>query len=294
MKSNRSSRLPVPATALGSQSMRGTLTALVMLATFTGTGRARQDAPEAARWISRWDQGECQLIRAAGNPLTERLKITMTPGSGSVALWIWGAQRRPPRQGRRMRVTIALAPSGTIISSDNVQHNRERGHTLYLIRPIDDRYLSDFASAQHLQVDIDGAQILSMPVGNASAAFDVLRQCATDQLRTWGLDPGAMTALRERPKPSHPRGVPGFFSHNDYPLQALRSGHSGATVVRLDITPEGRVAQCSLLQSSGHRSLDEQTCDVILRRGRFHPALDSTGAPTTAPLVARVQWNVAR
>ena len=55
---------------------------------------------EAPRWISRWDQGECQLIRAVGN--AERLAIKITPADYPKAL--------PPRDGawlkHRMRVAL--------------------------------------------------------------------------------------------------------------------------------------------------------------------------------------------
>jgi protein TonB len=60
----------------------------------------------------------------------------------------------------------------------------------------------------------------------------------------------------------HPRPV--------YPRASQRRGERGRVVLRVLISPEGRVADVSVRQSSGHRRLDDAALDAV-RTARFKP-----------------------
>jgi periplasmic protein TonB len=78
-----------------------------------------------------------------------------------------------------------------------------------------------------------------------------------------------------------PRGNPGqFFGPDAYPPAALRAEAQGRVVARLTIGADGRVTDCSVTTSSGNSDLDEATCRISLRRVRFTPAKDQSGAAT--------------
>jgi protein TonB len=85
-----------------------------------------------------------------------------------------------------------------------------------------------------------------------------------------------------------------LFSADDYPAEAQVRGEEGTVRAKLDIDTRGRVSKCSIIQSSGHASLDEATCQILRRRARFTPARDVDGkavpdSVTTPPVVWRLE-----
>ena len=84
------------------------------------------------------------------------------------------------------------------------------------------------------------------------------------------------------------------FSADDYPVSAAQNGEEGTVQAKLTIDDEGRVSGCSIVRSSGHRSLDDATCSILSRRARFRPTRDSYGRAipstmTTPPVVWRLE-----
>lgn len=64
---------------------------------------------------------------------------------------------------------------------------------------------------------------------------------------------------------------------DSYPSTALRAALTGRSEVLLGISGDGAVATCRPVRSAGSAVLDNATCAVIVRRGRF------TFAPTAKP-----------
>jgi len=86
--------------------------------------------------------------------------------------------------------------------------------------------------------------------------------------------------------------LPSLFSTDDYPQSAIRNEEQGTTAVRLTIGTDGRVADCSITQSSGSSALDTATCNIIRRRARYSPAKDQAGNPITGTDAARIRWEL--
>ena len=84
--------------------------------------------------------------------------------------------------------------------------------------------------------------------------------------------------------------LPGLFSTDDYPGDAIRSEQQGTTAVRLTIDGSGRVSGCSVTSSSGSRSLDDATCRIIRSRARYTPAKDQAGSPISDTDSVRIRW----
>ena len=87
----------------------------------------------------------------------------------------------------------------------------------------------------------------------------------------------APTDLLRVPMSAEP--LPRLFSTGDYPSDAVKNRWLGGVVADLAIDREGRVSKCTVFQSSGHKVLDEKTCEVLKERARFTPAQDSNGDP---------------
>ena len=85
-------------------------------------------------------------------------------------------------------------------------------------------------------------------------------------------------------------GLASYISARDYPREALRRREQGRVEFELAVSPEGRVAGCRILASSGSAALDAQTCVIMTERPRLTPARDAEGRPTTDTIRSAVRW----
>ena len=141
---------------------------------------ATQPAPAAdqARWVSRWDRGECQLIRAVGD--AERFGFRAVPNADQISLWVFPAADAPVPRGSPSHAVIAAPPATATLASDSLTREGDRGNRIYKIDlPLS--ALDMLAGATALRVQVDGVRIMDLPLRSSAAAIDVLRQCMRDQ-----------------------------------------------------------------------------------------------------------------
>jgi TonB family protein len=114
---------------------------------------------------------------------------------------------------------------------------------------------------------------------------------------------GAM-ALAQTPPTNPPLSMPtlerpakvfnnpgSWINADDYPAFAIKNKLTGVVRVELAVAENGRVSACTILESSGAYILDSLTCNLMLRRARFTPALDAAGKPAVGTFVQRVMWR---
>lgn len=151
------------------------LTPLTILA-----AAALQTAPAAdqARWVSRWDRGECQLIRAVGD--AQRIGLRAVPNADQISLWVFPAPDTRTPRGAPLHAVVAAPPAAATLGSDSVVRTGDRGNWVYKIDlPLS--VLNPLAGATSIRVDVDGVRIMDLPLRSSAAAIDVLRQCMRDQ-----------------------------------------------------------------------------------------------------------------
>jgi len=81
-----------------------------------------------------------------------------------------------------------------------------------------------------------------------------------------------------------------WFDLNDYPTKAFAREWQGVSTFAVIVAPNGRVADCKIVKSSGHEILDRQACWVAMKRARFTPAMAVDGQPTYGVYRSQVVW----
>lgn len=76
-----------------------------------------------------------------------------------------------------------------------------------------------------------------------------------------------------------PIDIGSWFRANDYPIEAMKKGIEGSVTFEVDVDPAGKPTACRVAVSSGSSILDRATCDAVLARARFEPALGPDGRP---------------
>jgi protein TonB len=93
-------------------------------------------------------------------------------------------------------------------------------------------------------------------------------------------------------RPTHARLIRGSIRDSDYPRSAYQAGVSGTVFLRFVVAPDGRVSDCAVTRSSGHRDLDSTTCRVIMRRFVYRPARDAGGNPVAEVVRGEHVWEL--
>ena len=107
--------------------------------------------------------------------------------------------------------------------------------------------------------------------------------------------PPAPPPPRFTPKGATPRGNPGSWATtDDYPSRALREEREGVTRFTVQVSPEGRVTDCTVTGSSGSPDLDEAACRSISRRARFNPATNGEGEKVAGTYSNSVRWQIPK
>ena len=85
---------------------------------------------------------------------------------------------------------------------------------------------------------------------------------------------------------------PSVFTAEDYPAEALAQRTQGSTRYRLQVSQGGRPETCDIERSSGSAALDQATCQVLIGRLRFYPALDAAGRPVASSYAGTIHWRL--
>jgi protein TonB len=110
-----------------------------------------------------------------------------------------------------------------------------------------------------------------------------------------GLAGFAAPAAAQMATPPVPRGSPvSWVTYQDYPAAALRAREQGVVGFRLDVDATGKVTDCTITRSTRSPVLDETSCGLLRRRGRFVPASDAHGQPVAGTWENRFEWQILR
>ena len=100
------------------------------------------------------------------------------------------------------------------------------------------------------------------------------------------------------PKISQKAGAKGdpaqWVTSDDYPPAALREEREGVVRITWQINEQGRVENCSVVNSSGSPDLDDAACRLITRRGRYTPAKDESGNPMRSTDARTIRWQIPK
>lgn len=155
---------------------------------------------------------------------------------------------------------------------------------------VDTSFVDALNDGSTLVIQLRGKSIASVPMAGLTAAVTARSLCTEELLRTWGIDPAAIAGLRALPEPANDPSR--WVTTDDYPPHALMREATGRSTVRYRVTLEGRVADCTVAETSGNAALDDASCKALTKRARYRPAIGSDGAPTATWVAATFTWDI--
>jgi TonB family protein len=262
------------------------LAALAPAVTATPVPAPAPAAQAKARWISDWADQRCSLIRMTGGEDGAMLMIRTVPGTHQAELWYVD----PKWEGRALPsfsiVDFQLDP-GKVVTEGSFAVT-VKGYRGFAVTTVDRRFLADLPQAKRVTIRHQKRLIADIPLPRAGEAVSALRECERSVLQSWGFDPGALESLSRPARPG--KRLHAYFKGVAYPPDALRERAWGSVIVRLTIGVGGAIEDCTIVHSSAHKSLGAATCNVLLARARFEPALGADGRPVRALSAGRIWW----
>lgn len=226
------------------------------------------------------------------------------------------AQRDYGPKGKPLYLLIKRPPLGRVVQLDVV----DRGHAE--TRQVDGRVQFDASdprkvSALSFSPTNTGTRVslLNLPVDQFAAArtarairieaaaldktfaladmpglIDVMDKCVADLRRVWNVSDSKNDSGQVRQDVEG--NLRGLFSADDYPFASLLKGESGSVKIALLVDERGKVADCSVIETSGVAMLDAQSCAVVTARAQFTPAMGKDGKPAKDSFIQVINWKV--
>jgi hypothetical protein len=129
---------------------------------------------------------------------------------------------------------------------------------------------------------------IRLETGSLGKALAALRQCTDDLVRHWGLDPTEQATLQRRATPlSNPAN---WAKPGDYPSKALNIGQQAIVSFRLVIDKQGMPTACEIQRAYADAAFQKLTCELLMSRARFEPAINAAGQPTASYFATTARW----
>lgn len=253
-----------------------------------GAAAQPTDLPRSpsSKWVVEYADSECVLSRDYGegsDRLTFAIRILPLSPGVTLALLMPDRDKGKVREGKAK----AVLSSGETIDSDYRSASSAGGAKTRVVRfGTTQAEIKALSSTKTLSIALDQENPIVLQMGGLGAGLKAIDLCEIDLLKSWGIDPAVRGLVPEM------IGDGRWFSHKDYPSEAIRRRLRGNTTILWKVDLEGRVVECRTVQSSGHAVLDQAACDGLMKRGRYHPARNGDGQPTIAWMAHIVRWLI--
>lgn len=264
--------------------------ARVLIAAALIHSTAAQSATDVPRqptgqWVVNFDAAQCFAARNYGTvdkPLYLVFKAPPVGGVMQVAVMRKGAASGAEQQKGSVQFDD-LEP----IRISLLDYNQADSRLRTFLANVPMEKFAPARDARSIRIHTAGLReqfaLTSMP-----ALLKTMDECVSDLRRVWNVsDPASeQSTLKERAKGD----LRGLFNSDDYPTQALLEDDTGTVAVAILIDEQGKVADCSVVATSGAPVLDAQTCAAITQRAKFQAAVGPNGKPAKDAYLQRITW----
>jgi len=240
-----------------------------------------------AKWIVNFDDAQCVAERNYGTeqdplyfvlkqpPLGDAIQFSIIDkGSAGPAAELDGTLEFEGKAPQKVRI-LRFAPAKMKLRVLMMNLPREQ--------------FSSARAARSLRLRTQGFDE-SFALAQLGPLLDVMNNCVVDLRRVWNVNGSedSEDAVREDAKGNLRR----LFSWEDYPSEAVAMGEGGSVRIALLVDEVGKVADCSVVETSGVAVLDAQSCAVMKERARFKPAVGKDGKPAKDSFIQRITWRL--
>ena len=261
------------------------LTAIALLCASVAPAASAEPLQPTGKWRLNYEDAQCNAYRSYGTKQKPLFLAFKSPPSGSV-VQLMVLQNGPRMDALQHNTTISAGETKALRTNMLVYRNKDSNFRVSRINlPIS--VFQGFRDAPDLKIDSTDRDF-TFVLSDFSALMTAIDACVADLREHWNVSES--DALNPRLSRSAIGDLQKVFKSEDYPWMAVRGEMQGTTGVVLLIDESGKVADCSVVETSGAASVDAQSCAIITERARFEPALDAAGNPARSSYSQRIKW----
>ena len=266
--------------------MRRSLIAAVCGSLIVG-GAAHAGPPRIAtgKWVVDFDDAQCVASRNYGTaeaPLY--LVIKAPPLGGVMQLGVMRAAKT--ERDEQVDATMAIDALPPLKVSMLTYTATSAQRRVNLINLAVDQF-APMRQARSLSIASKRLHE-SFALSSMDGLLKMMDTCVADLVKVWNVTEG------DGPGPSLKARAFGnlasVFAFHDYPSDAEFRDNEGTVQFVALIDERGKVADCTVIATSGSASLDAQTCSVLKSRMTYKPAVGFDGKPARDAMIGRVRW----
>lgn len=249
---------------------------------------AEPDAREpTARWVVNFADAQCIARRAYGSAEDPLHLILKAPPLGEV-MQVAVMREEGPAAPVQVEATIGIDGRPPIKTNMLAFAPESGGLRVHLLNMPS----GDFALVREAKsLQIRSARLNeTFALSQMGPLLQVMEECVTDLRQVWNVanPDGTQSALPQRARAELYK----LFDPDDYPPGALGRNQSGIVKFVALVDENGRVADCTIIETSGVAALDVQTCAIIQERAKFEPAVGQDGKRTKDAVIQGVRWKL--
>lgn len=243
--------------------------------------------PPVGQWRVNYDVAQCVALREYGTK-EKPLELVLKPSPRGTVMRMFVFRRGFAGEPEQLTAALWL---GAHREFSSLLHYRDDTNGLGI-------------TAVNLPMDVIKANLAAPNVRIASQAADnnfqltefaplvaELDKCVADLQDYWNIGGAYSSRIATPAQPKRP--LRDLFSPMDYPRTAIQKNQKGAVTLSFLVDETGKVADCTVDQTSGIALLDTMSCFVISKRAQFTPALGHDGKPIRSAYSERVVWDIA-
>lgn len=246
-----------------------------------------KDAPApltaSAPWTVHAEDNLCALSRKFGTGDAE-VEIAFQPIFTSESMEVLIVSRDRSSDQRIGQAKLRFAPSGTPLKASYFSVPTKTSGQRYTRVTVNREAFDLTQSSAEMSISAPPLS-LTIRVPPTAKAVATFRECEADLLRSWKIDPAAVTPERA----AKPLNAGRAFSSDNYPPEAQNKGYVGRVVALVQVDAAGKPTACRIV-SGVAASLNDATCKGAMRV-QFQPGTDAEGRPAASVTVIPVRWQ---
>ena len=283
--------------------MRARGVAILSLIISSAALAAPEPKQPTGKWIVHFDAAQCVATRNYGSEDKPVHLVLKAPPIGDV-LQIGVVWKGGPRDAIQTRGEVVFDNGEPITTSLIEFGNKKLGQRALLVN-LPTRDLAPMRQASSIRIRARSSNNVRLgsrlslgsstvdetfALSQMSSLLKMMDTCTADLRKVWNVyDEKVPGPLKEPPLGN----LVGLFDAEDYPGIALFNDQMGAVSMVLLIDETGKVADCTVTQTSGVAALDVQSCAVIKERAKFKPAVGQDGKPAKSSWLQRINWRIS-
>lgn len=258
-------------------------------------GAAAEPKTPTGQWLVDFDDAQCVASRDYGTKEDPLILALKAPPLGNV-MQLVVARPGGGRSVRHLETTIEMDGAEKINTSMVAYSALGTKRRLFRINlPL--TKFEAVSKAKTIRIR-SGELDESFALTQMQPLLRIIAECTDDLRKVWNV--GEFDVATTHPHPNTNRtlrersigDLQGLISAADYPDVAIRKEGVGSVRMALLIDENGRIADCTVIETSGFAALDAQSCALVQKRARFKPAVGLDGKPAKDAVVQRITWQL--